>query len=66
LPGIAPSVRDAVRALLDAEVTTTLDPDGLGYMLLSVVRGIDSLAKGTITSPILQDVARSATALLRR
>ncbi len=36
----------------------------LGYLLLSVVRGIDSLAKGGVSSSVLQDVARSAIALL--
>jgi hypothetical protein len=62
---IAGALAETVRAAQDSgEVNTKVDADSLGYMLLSVIRGIDSLAKGGVTSSVLLDVARSAIALL--
>jgi TetR/AcrR family transcriptional regulator, transcriptional repressor for nem operon len=62
---LAAAFAGTVRAAqVSGEVTSTLDADSLGFMLLSVMRGIDSLARAGVPSSILIDVARTATSLL--
>ncbi|MFJ4851115.1 MULTISPECIES: TetR/AcrR family transcriptional regulator [unclassified Streptomyces] len=64
LAGIfAATIRDAQTA---GEVADHADADALGYVLLSVIRGIDSIAKAGVDAATLERTARSAVALVPR
>ncbi|MGY4929158.1 TetR/AcrR family transcriptional regulator [Streptomyces sp. 900105755] len=54
-------IRDAQDA---GEVADHADSSALGYLLLSVIRGIDSIAKADIDAATLEQTARSAVALI--
>jgi TetR/AcrR family transcriptional repressor of nem operon len=48
---LAGALAGAVRAAqASGEVTTALDGDNLGYLLLSVMRGIDNMARAGVPS----------------
>ncbi|HEX4249555.1 MAG TPA: hypothetical protein VH008_16950 [Pseudonocardia sp.] len=60
---LADAVRDAQRA---GEVDPAADPAVLGYLLLSVIRGIDCIAKAGVEASVLRDTARAAVSVLPR
>jgi hypothetical protein len=45
-------------------VSTRISAESAGYFLLSVLRGIDNIAKAGVPSSVLEDIARSAMDLL--
>jgi hypothetical protein len=47
-------------------VAERVDATALGYLLLSVVRGIDCMAKAGVDGPTLRQTARSALDLIPR
>jgi TetR/AcrR family transcriptional regulator, transcriptional repressor for nem operon len=55
------AIGDAQRA---GEVDPAADPRTLGYLLLTVIRGIDCIAKAGVDGSTLSDTARAAIALL--
>jgi AcrR family transcriptional regulator len=57
------AIRDAQRA---NEIDPAADPRTLGYLLLSVIRGIDCIAKAGVDPSTLSDTARAAITLLPR
>ncbi|MFE4821602.1 TetR/AcrR family transcriptional regulator [Streptomyces sp. NPDC056704] len=59
----AATIRDAQDA---GEVADDVDPSALGYVLLSVIRGIDSIAKADVDGVMLEQTVRSALALIPR
>ncbi|MFJ3306721.1 TetR/AcrR family transcriptional regulator [Streptomyces sp. NPDC086549] len=59
----AATIRDAQDA---GEVADHVDSSALGYVLLSVIRGIDSIAKADVDGAILEQTVRSALALIPR
>jgi AcrR family transcriptional regulator len=62
---IAATFATAIRDAQDAgEVDRNADPRTLGYLLLTVIRGIDCLAKADVDSATLTGTARSAIAML--
>lgn len=60
---LAAAIRDAQDA---GEVADHVDSSALGYLLLSVIRGIDSIAKADVDAATLEQAARSAVALIPR
>ncbi|MEN1882667.1 TetR family transcriptional regulator C-terminal domain-containing protein [Streptomyces mirabilis] len=60
---LAGAIRDAQDA---GEVADHVDSSALGYLLLSVIRGIDSIAKADVDATTLEQAARSAVALIPR
>ncbi|MFM9499013.1 TetR/AcrR family transcriptional regulator [Streptomyces galilaeus] len=60
---LAAAVRDAQDA---GEVADHVDGTALGYLLLSVVRGIDSMAKAGVDEATLRRTARAALDLIPR
>ena len=60
---LAEAVRDAQRA---GEVDPAADAAVLGYLLLSVIRGIDCIAKAGVAESVLRDTARAAVGVLPR
>ncbi|MFF3565997.1 TetR/AcrR family transcriptional regulator [Streptomyces sp. NPDC002574] len=64
LAGIfAATIRDAQDA---GEAADRADSSALGYLLLSVIRGIDSIAKAGVDAATLERTARSAVAVIPR
>ncbi|MET8286422.1 TetR/AcrR family transcriptional regulator [Streptomyces sp. NPDC048448] len=59
----AATIRDAQDA---GEVAEHVDSSALGYLMLSVIRGIDSIAKADVDGAMLERTARSAVALIPR
>ncbi|ADI04680.1 hypothetical protein SBI_01559 [Streptomyces bingchenggensis BCW-1] len=43
-----------------------IDSSALGYLLVGVIRGIDSIAKADVDGATLEQTARSAPALIPR
>jgi TetR/AcrR family transcriptional repressor of nem operon len=60
---LAGAVKDAHAA---GEVSNDVDADSLGYLLLSVIRGISCIAKAGVPAATLADIAQTAAALLPR
>ncbi|HWN31450.1 MAG TPA: TetR/AcrR family transcriptional regulator [Pseudonocardia sp.] len=60
---LAEAIGDAQRA---GEIDAAADPRTLGYLLLTVIRGIDCVAKAGVDRSTLSDTARAAVALLPR
>lgn len=60
---LAAAICDAQDA---GEVADHVDPTALGYLLLSVIRGIDSMAKAGVGEETLLRTARSALVLIPR
>ncbi|MFD7000279.1 TetR/AcrR family transcriptional regulator [Streptomyces mirabilis] len=56
----------AIRDQDAGEVADHVDSSPLGYLLLSVIRGIDSIAKADVDATTLEQAARSAVALIPR
>ncbi|PBD02099.1 TetR family transcriptional regulator [Streptomyces sp. Ag82_O1-15] len=64
---LAGALAGAIRDAQDAgEVADHVDSSALGYLLLSVIRGIDSIAKADVDATTLEQAARSAVALIPR
>lgn len=64
---LAGALAGAIRDAQDAgEVADHVDSSALGYLLLSVIRGIDSIAKADVDVTTLEQAARSAVALIPR
>jgi AcrR family transcriptional regulator len=64
---LAGALASAIRDAQDAgEVAEHVDATALGYLLLSVVRGIDCMAKAGVDGTTLQQTARSALDLIPR
>jgi len=62
---IAAILASVVREAQDAgEVDRAADSHAMGYLLLTVIRGIDNLAKADVDSAMLTRVARSAIDML--
>lgn len=62
---LAGALASAIRDAQDAgEVAEHADATALGYLLLSVVRGIDCMAKAGVDGTTLQQTARSALELI--
>ncbi|MGW0995677.1 TetR/AcrR family transcriptional regulator [Streptomyces sp. NPDC002523] len=59
----AATIHDAQDA---GEVADHVDSSALGYVLLSVIRGIDSIAKADVDGATLERTVRSALALIPR
>ncbi|MEV6175217.1 TetR/AcrR family transcriptional regulator [Streptomyces sp. NPDC051954] len=63
--GIAAEIASALRA---AQVAGEVDPEASatewGYLLLSVIRGIDTLARAGVEEPVLTNTARAALEML--
>ena len=63
---IADAFASAVReAQATGEVDADKDANGLGYLLLSVIRGVDCLSRTGMTADVLVATARAALAALR-
>jgi AcrR family transcriptional regulator len=58
---LAVTVRDAQQA---NEIDPDADPVVLGYLMLSVIRGIDCIAKAGVDEAVLRDTARATVGLL--
>ncbi|MFK0158489.1 TetR/AcrR family transcriptional regulator [Streptomyces sp. NPDC090493] len=58
---LAAAIREAQEV---GEVADHVDAEALGYLLLSVIRGIDSLAKAGVSAAKLEQTARSAVTLI--
>jgi TetR/AcrR family transcriptional regulator, transcriptional repressor for nem operon len=64
---LAGALASAIRDAQDAgEVADHVDATALGYLLLSVVRGIDCMAKAGVDGATLRQTARSALDLIPR
>lgn len=64
---LAGALASAIRDAQDAgEVAEHVDATALGYLLLSVVRGIDCMAKAGVDGTTLRQTARSALELIPR
>jgi AcrR family transcriptional regulator len=62
---LAGALASAIRDAQDAgEVAEHVDATALGYLLLSVVRGIDCMAKAGVDGTTLRQTARSALELI--
>ncbi|MEV6995885.1 TetR/AcrR family transcriptional regulator [Streptomyces sp. NPDC093228] len=59
----AATIREAQE---EGEVTDDADSSVLGYLILSVIRGIDSIAKADIDGTMLERAAHTAVALIPR
>ena len=64
---LAGALASAIRDAQDAgEVAEHVDATALGYLLLSVIRGIDNMAKAGIDATTLRQTAQSALELIPR